>query len=168
MGNSCYLSILAIFRCITSTFALHLPSYTPHILPTNLTSFAPFTATYPKTCFRITEPPQPGLQATKCRGFLSICWEALHTSRLTPRTNEWVWKDRGGCAMGFFLPDLAAAPDDGSCIRAFEKLVEQCAHDSRFNGGGANVMIMPRMGSDGFAIDASRARFAFAPTVLTS
>lgn len=166
MRHSSLLSISTTLTYLIPSFALHLPPHSPRSSPPIPRPVPLLTASYPKTCFHITEPPQPALSPTLCCGILGLCWQMLHTSRLTPRTNQWIWRDREGCALGFFLPDLAAAPDDGSGVRAWRELVEQCANYSRYNGGGANGLIMPSLESDGFAIDADRARFAFAPTLL--
>ncbi len=59
------------------------------------------------------------------------------------------------------------APSLGTCMHEFEKIVNVCATDSRFNAGGINVVEMPDFGGQGRAEIEGRMRYAMAPERLT-
>ena len=163
----CCLLISAILSNPTSTFASYIPPHTPTILPNHITPPGPLGRVYNNTCFDITEPAQPDLNPNRCSGILQVCIDLQRSAHYNPPINQWIWRDRHGCALEWFLPSVEASSDARDCPSAFYALIEHCAHDPRFTSGGANVLTMPGLESDGVAINASGARFAFAPTVLT-
>lgn len=72
--------------------------------------------------------------------------------------------------MGYYLPETTAVPDLHECNRTLEGVMELCATNSSFNGGGVNVGVLPDFGSDGEAGvgGEGEVRWLMAPERLTT
>ena len=70
--------------------------------------------------------------------------------------------------MGWYFPPGAEIPGVRECEREiYGAMVEKCAFNSPWNGGAINVKEVPKINSDGEAVDERLGRFLFAPESLT-
>ena len=125
-------------------------------------------------CERVRDPPLPGLNPFNCivaRPF--ICAWLANLRPETYAVENWLWMERPGCALGFFLPrfqhgEPLELPTEEECNRdIYGAIIEQCAYDSRYNVGSINVVQLPRgHGQPGEPMTEGFARYAMAPQQL--
>ena len=81
--------------------------------------------------------------------------------------DQWIWHEKVGCVIGYFLPRDGEVPSRVLCEQVFGEILDLCARNSRFNAGMANVLVVPDFSGDGEAIREGEIRYMMAPERLT-
>ncbi|KAI4229975.1 MAG: hypothetical protein LQ349_006322 [Xanthoria aureola] len=120
-------------------------------------------------CHRINNPGMTGLNPTNCVLASDILCQYLRPRPIHPSEyprEKWIWVEQPGCAVAFYRPAVVYY-EFRSCNRVFSVLIDTCAHNSRFNAGSMNVLILPDFRQDGRAKDDMRNMYLLAPERLT-
>lgn len=134
------------------------------------------TNRYYVDCERVSDQPLPGLNPTNCLDLAPMVCDLLANLRpaLITAEERWVWFERPGCALGYFLPRAyqrhprELLPSEVECNNdIFGAIIQRCALDSRYNAGSINVESLPK-GRDqpGAAMTEGFPRYALAPAGL--
>ncbi|KAI4122119.1 MAG: hypothetical protein LQ338_005988 [Usnochroma carphineum] len=149
--------LLFLVQSLTTT-ALTIHNHTHLQLPNPL----------PARCARLTGPPPPGLNPTVCEDLAhAICPAMPFIVPARAERNEWVWKERSGCAIGIYFHPEAAVPTEEECAATLNEVLERCSRDSRFNAGSVNIRVLPDFAHDGETIVETEAAWIMAPWRLT-
>ena len=133
------------------------------------------TNRYYVECERLSDEGLPGLNPTNCLDLAPMVCDLFANLRPPVAVDErWVWFERPGCALAYFLPGAyqrhprELLPSEVECNNdIFGALIERCALDSRYNAGSINVQSLPK-GRDqpGEAMTEGFPRYALAPARL--
>ena len=96
------------------------------------------TNRYYVDCERVSDQGLPGLNPSNCLELAPVVCDHLANLRLGPVSERWVWIERSGCALGYFLPRAyqrhprELLPSEVECNNdIYGAIIERCALDSR-------------------------------------